>query len=255
MTRKKRARIVPTEDIIEWVWENDDPAAPPCGSQHLNTSDQSVDPAGLRVYDSLLRCKLATVDKDAEGESAKLDTTLSNILVFGDDCRAATEWLRNESVSHDDEQGRRAGERRRHLKERGLLENGKRFVRICGQVVIDAGLVKVMAARQCIDWWQETWGESTLHFHKCENGVRWQPHGDSAEHKTLYRKSHRVREQSKFCLTQCRHQLMLDTGIGSLPHGTNRHQALKPVKTDANCPQLPEHEVLESTIPKQIAVR
>ncbi|MCY4510219.1 MAG: hypothetical protein OXG35_25145 [Acidobacteria bacterium] len=125
------------------------------------------------------------MDKDAEGESAKLDTTLTNILVFGDDCRAATEWLRNESVSHDDEQGRRAGERRRHLKERGLLENGKRFVRICGQVVIDAGLVEVMAARQCIDWWQETWGESTLHFHKCENGVRWQPHGDSAEHKTL----------------------------------------------------------------------
>ena len=95
--------------------------------------------------------------------------------MFADDCRAATEWLGSEVVSHDDEQARRAGQRRRHLKERGLLKNGKRFVRICGQVATDAAMIAVMAARQCIDSWEETDGNRSLHFHKCDGGIRWQP--------------------------------------------------------------------------------
>ena len=112
------------------------------------------------MYDSLLACEREEQSGEAEGEAAGLDRTLSNILVFADDCRTATEWLSSEVVSHDDEQARRAGQRRRHLKERGLLENGKRFVRICGQVVTDAEMIAVMAARQCIDDWDETAGET-----------------------------------------------------------------------------------------------
>ena len=177
MRNKKRQlqRLVSADEIIAWIWEKDDPAAAACESQHLEVGEQSVEAAELRVYDSLLACEREEQSGEAEGEAAGLDRTLSNILVFADDCRTATEWLSSEVVSHDDEQARRAGQRRRHLKERGLLENGKRFVRICGQVVTDAEMIAVMAARQCIDDWDETAGERTLHFEKYEAGVRWQP--------------------------------------------------------------------------------
>ncbi len=174
MTNKKRHRPVSAEEIIAWVWENDDPAAASCESRHLDISDQSVEGTELRVYNGLLACE---PDKSSgkQGGAEVLDRTLANILVFADDCRAATEWLQNEVVSHDDEQGRRAGQRRRHLKERGLLDNGKRFVRLCGQVVTDTGMIAVIAARQCIDVWEETDGERSLYFRKCEAGIRWQP--------------------------------------------------------------------------------
>ena len=164
--KAQRQRLVRAEDIIAWIWEKDDPAAAACESQHLKVADQSVEACDLRVYDSLLTY---------EGEAASVDRTLANILVFADDCRTATEWLTSEVVSHDDEQARRAGQRRRHLKERGLLQNGKRFVRICDAVILDAEMIAVMAARQCIDDWEESAGERALHFKKCEGGVRWQP--------------------------------------------------------------------------------
>ena len=174
LRNKKRHRPISADEIIAWIWENDDPAAAACESRHLDVSDQSVEATDLRVYNGLLACEPDKSDgKQVEAEG--LDRTLANILVFADDCRAATEWLQNELVSHDDEQARRAGQRRRHLKERGLLENGKRFVRLCGQVVTDAAMITVMAARQCIDGWEETDGERSLHFHKCETGIRWQP--------------------------------------------------------------------------------
>ena len=174
-TKQQRQRLVSADEIIAWIWETDDPAAAACESHHLEVGEQSVEASDLRVYDSLLGCEQEKQGGEAEGEAAGLDRTLANILVFADDCRTATEWLSSEVVSHDDEQARRAGQRRRHLKERGLLENGKQFVRICGQVVTDAEMIAVMAARQCIDNWEETAGERTLHFEKCEVGVRWQP--------------------------------------------------------------------------------
>ena len=175
MRNKKRQRLVSADEIIAWIWEKDDPAAAACESRHLEVGDQSVEATDLRAYDSLLACERDDRGGDGEDETAGLDRTLANILVFADDCRAATEWLDSEVVSHEDEQARRAGQRRRHLKERGLLENGERFVRICGQVVTDAGLIRVMAAAQCIDSWEETDGERSLYFHKCEAGMRWQP--------------------------------------------------------------------------------
>ena len=174
MTKKKRQRPVSAEDIIAWVWENDDPSAPTCESRHLDVSDQSVEAAELRVYDALLAFDPDhSTGNDSDPES--LDRTLTNILVFADDCRAATEWLENGVVSHDDEQGRRAGERRRHLKERGLLDNDRRFVRLCGQVTLDPAQIAVMATRQCVDFWEETDAQRSLHFKKCEAGIRWQP--------------------------------------------------------------------------------
>lgn len=175
MRGKKRQRLVAAEESIGWVWEDDDPAAAACGTQHLDVGDQSADPAELRVYDGLLASEREQEDGSAEDDAAGLDRTLTNILVFADDCRAATEWLSDETVSHDDEQGRRSGQRRRHLKERGRLTNAKPFVRICGQTVIDSRLVAVMAARQCIDNWEETEGQRSLHFHKREAGMRWEP--------------------------------------------------------------------------------
>ena len=174
-TKQQRQRLVSADEIIAWIWETDDPAAAACESHHLEVGEQSVEASDLRVYDSLLGCEQAKQGGEAEGEAAGLDRTLANILVFADDCRTASEWLSSEVVSHDDEQARRAGQRRRHLKERGLLKNGERFVRICGQVVTDAEMIAVMAARQCIDNWGETAGERTLHFKKCEAGMRWQP--------------------------------------------------------------------------------
>ena len=175
MRNKKRQPLVALEELIAWVWENDDPAAATPHSRHLDVNDQAVEVEDLGVYKSLLTCDQDDPSSGRQVYAHKLDRTLSNILVFADDCRAATEWLVSGVVSHEDEQGRRAGERRRHLKERGLLANQKRFVRLCGHVITGAGAIKVLAARQCIDSWEETDGERSLHFHKCEDGLRWQP--------------------------------------------------------------------------------
>ena len=175
MTKRKRAQRIRPEDMIAWVWEEDDPAAAPCDSRHLDIDDQSIEPHNLRVYDSLLACGLDTDSGEPAPVADRLDTTLANILVFADDCRAAAEWLTEEAVSFEDEKGRRFGQRRRHLKERGFLTNSKRFVRICGEVVDDDTLVIAMAARHCIDHWHERWGEKALHFRKDEDGVRWEP--------------------------------------------------------------------------------
>lgn len=181
---RKRRREVQAEDIVSWIWENDDPAATVCQSRHLDIGDQSLQGSELQVYNGLLACEQEQ-SNDVHGEASSLDRTLTNILMFADDCRAGVEWLDNEVVSHDDEQARRAGQRRRHLKERGLLRNGNRFVRICGQIITDAGTVAIMAARQCIDSWEETNDHRSLHFHKNEGGIRWQP--CSAENGTTTR--------------------------------------------------------------------
>ena len=47
-----------------------------------------------------------------------------------------------------------------------------------------AGAIKVLAARECIDSWEETDGERSLHFHKCEDGLRWQPCSGETESTT-----------------------------------------------------------------------
>ena len=178
MTKRKRPQRIRPEDMIAWVWEEDDPAAAPCDSRHLDIGDQSIELQHLRVYDSLLAYRPETGTTEPAETADRLDTTLANILVFADDCRAAAEWLTDEMVSFEDEKGRRFGQRRRHLKERGFLTNAKRFARICGQVVEDDMMIAIMAARQCIDLWKERWRQKTLHFHKCEDGMRWQPCSD-----------------------------------------------------------------------------
>ena len=172
---RKRQRTVLAEEIIDWVWEDDDPAAPACESRHLDISDQSLEATELRVYDSLLACSEDKTASGTEQAVAVLDRTLANILVFADDCQAAVKWLRKETVTHSDEQGRRAGQRRRHLKERGLLKNNRPFVRLCGQVIIDSDTIAISAARQCINDWEESGDGQSLHFHKEEDGMRWRP--------------------------------------------------------------------------------
>ena len=175
MRNRRRERVVSPEDMIGWIWENDDPAAATCESQHLDISDQTVEVTELQVYYGLLACGQGKKDGSTESGVGNLDRTLTNILVFADDCQAAAEWLSSESVNYADEQGRRRGERRRHLKERGLLQNGVRFVRLCGQAIIGTDTIAMMAARQCINDWEESAEQQSLHFKREEAGVRWEP--------------------------------------------------------------------------------
>ena len=173
---KKRKRILPPKEIIDWVWEDDDPAAAPCESGQMDFRVQSVEPAKLVVYANLLACRQAKEEADGrKHEPAILDGTLTNILVFADDCRTAVEWLTSEVVSHADEQGRRAGQRRRHLKERGRLTNGMRYVQLCGQWITSTDAIAAAATRECIDDWEEIGDRRSLHFHEEEAGVRWDP--------------------------------------------------------------------------------
>ena len=175
MANKKPQRVVSASETIHWVWEEDDPAAARCESQHRDINNQSLEATELLVYYGLLACHVTKQDNSTESLVGWVDRTLANILVFADDCRNAVEWLTREVVNHADEQGRRRGQRRRHLKERGLLQNGRRFVRLCGQVITDTEMIAVDAARECIDDWDETADQRTLHFHKEEGGVRWDP--------------------------------------------------------------------------------
>lgn len=181
--RKARRRSADVK-VISWVWEDDDPAAPPEPGDDASADQRAVDPAGLHVYKNLLGCEEDGGEGAPGGGANSLDRTLANILVFADDCRAAAEWLRGGMVSHEDEQGRRAGERRRHLEQRGLMRSGKRFVRLCGQLLIDEKTTAITAARHCIEWWEETLQTRTLHFHKCDEGVRWEPCADETGETT-----------------------------------------------------------------------
>ena len=172
---KKRKRVVRPKAVISWVWEDDDPAARPCEPRHIDYSDQSIPTTELTVYDSLIACLDQQVGEGEDDVPGVLDETLANILVLADDFRSAIEWLTSEGVSHADEQGRRAGQRRRHLKERGEFTNGMRFVQLCGEWITTTDAIAVSAARQCIDDWEEIGDHRSLHFHKEEAGVRWEP--------------------------------------------------------------------------------
>lgn len=174
--QQQQKQKVLAEDIIAWIWEDDDPGAATCDSRHLDVNDRSIELSELMVYDNLLGCsEEASGAIHPEHAVVCLDRTLANILAFADDCQAAVQWLTAETVTHSDEQSRRAGQRRRHLKERGLLKNGLPFVRLCGQVIIDSDTIAISAARQCIDNWEETTEGQALHFRKEEDGMRWQP--------------------------------------------------------------------------------
>ena len=161
MASKKTRQTVTS---MAWTWEDDAPAGAPSTSAQLDVSDQSIEAGKLQVYDDLLSCEPAEQHADApierDGDGRGVDDTLVNVLVFADDCRRAAEWLDDRPVSHEDEQARRAGERRRHLKERGILGNGRNYVRICGQIVLDTEIIAAMAARGCIDHWEEIHGSS-----------------------------------------------------------------------------------------------
>ena len=183
MTRRRRRDTPPLS--IAWTWETDDPAAEPCEARHLDVTDQSAAPSELRVYDSLLACELDLEPGEMPEVEAAIDAALANILVFADDCKTACAWLENETVSHADEQGRRAAQRRRHLKERGFLKDGRRFVRICGAMVTEQLAIEVMAARQCIDAWEHTFGERSLWFGKKKNRMRWAPRSEELDESTM----------------------------------------------------------------------
>ena len=184
MTNRTKALKTRPEEKIGWIWEDDDIAAAPCDSRQLDVNDQSPELHHLGVYEGLMTCKVDTDRNEPAVITEEMDNSLANILAFADDCRAASEWLTEESVSFEDEKGRRFGQRRRHLKERGFLKDGRPFVRICGRIVDTNLVIAAMAARHCIDEWKESRGVKTLHFQKCEDGMRWEPCGHRSNWST-----------------------------------------------------------------------
>ena len=56
MRNRKRRPLVALDELIAWVWENDDPAAATPHSRHLDVNDQAVEVEDLGVYRSLLAC-------------------------------------------------------------------------------------------------------------------------------------------------------------------------------------------------------